>query len=200
MIITLSLSCVLSLPLSLFTSALGIVSALVCYTPIFDLVTSRYFDYAMNPSWHDWFDRLNGQQDASGWILFRIWGGCITILQGIFAWCTLCYGLSYSNLSYRTVVSTGPYYFFRHPAYIVKLLSFAMLHVPWVDLRGDNGAGRAVRNILCLLGVAGIYVIRASTEERHLMSVSTDYQKYVTDLDARWQGWWSRTPFRGTLQ
>ena len=62
------------------------------------------------------------------------------MLLGIFAWCTLCYGLSYSNLSYRTVVRTGPYYFFRHPAYIVKLLSFAMLHVPWVDLRGDNGA------------------------------------------------------------
>ena len=259
------------------------------------MVTSRYFDYARNPSWHEWFDRLNGQQDASGWMLFRVWGACITVLQGIssttsifnycflcchhiniylnanahpttqllssftnnpldhhstlmllgiFAWCTLCYGLSYSNLSFRTVVRTGPYYFCRHPAYIVKLLSFAMLHVPWVDLRGDNGeyfpaiyysqhyslhiiivqiislltplhryhypppppslslgAGRAIRNVLCLLGVAGIYVIRATTEERHLLSVSTDYQKNITELDARWQDWgWSWNAFRGNVQ
>jgi len=42
-------------------------------------------------------------------------------LQATFAWCTVCFGLAYSNLSYRTVVTTGPYYFCRHPAYIVKV-------------------------------------------------------------------------------
>ena len=42
-------------------------------------------------------------------------------LQAAFAWCTVCFGLAYSNLSYRTVVTTGPYYFLRHPAYVVKV-------------------------------------------------------------------------------
>ena len=65
---------------------------------------------------------LPSDNNNSGWLLFRIWGACITVLQSIFAWCTLCYGLNYSNLSYRTVVRTGPYYFFR----CVSLFSYLL--------------------------------------------------------------------------
>ena len=41
------------------------------------------------------------------------------------------------------------------PLPILKILAFAMISVPWVDLRGDAGAGRALRNVLCLALLAG---------------------------------------------
>ena len=134
---------------------------------------------------------MNGNQDASGWMLFKAWGICICVLQLIFAWCTASFGLAYSNLAYRKVVTWGPYYFTQHPAYVVKLLSFAMLSVPWVDLRGNAGRGRALRNVICLLCLGGVYVLRAATEERHLMAVSEEYRDYSRMMAERWGKWGS---------
>lgn len=143
-------------------------------------------DYSKNPPWNEWFDRINGNQNAQNLLIFRMWALAILILQAIFAWCTVCFGLHYSNLSYRRVVTHGPYAFFKHPAYISKLLSFAMLSVPWVDLRGNAGKLRNLRNCVSLLLLVGVYCLRATTEESHLLSVSEDYRKYFASMDGGW--------------
>ena len=160
---------------SVESTVLGFVCTLICYYPFFDTLTGRYLDYSKNPPWNVWFDRLNGNQDASGWILFRAWGVVLSLLQMAYALCTMHYGLGYSNNSYRKILKTGPYAITRHPQYWTKLLSFAMLSVPWVNLRPDGGYGRALRNMLSLVGLALVYVLRASTEERHLVAAGADY-------------------------
>lgn len=184
---------------------LGWLCAIICYHPFFLLLTDRYIDYGRNPEWTEMFDRLNGQRNASHWITFRVWGTTILILQLIFAWCTVTFGLRYSNLTYRgKVITTGPYYYFQHPAYIVKLVSFALISVPWLDLRGNDGSLRGLRNVLCLLLLCGVYTLRARTEEAHLLQAtkledandnnnndsnkSGSYAMYVQELNLRW-GW-----------
>jgi len=202
-------------------TTLGWVAALLCYEPFFNLLTDKYFDYHRNPPWNLWFERMGYWQDSAP---FRAWGVALLLLQAAFAWCTLAFGLRYSNLSYRGVLAAGPYYFTKHPAYVTKLLSFAMLSVPWVDLRATShstpavggeyefgavaseevvfeaGCGRRLRNLLCLAGLAGLYVLRARTEEAHLRAVSRGYAGYAAAISRRhskWFGWlcfWRRHP------
>jgi protein-S-isoprenylcysteine O-methyltransferase Ste14 len=189
----------------------------------------RYFDYLSNKPWNEWFDAMNNNQNASEWVLFRVWGCAILFLQLVFACCTVSYGLNYANLSYRTVVTSGPYFFLRHPAYVVKILSFAMIHVPFVDIRalasamkaridlqkqclsepvGDKAVetaaaiatatttatqsayfnGPAVRRCCALALFAGVYVLRAATEEAHLTAASGgEYELYKQTLAKRWR-------------
>lgn len=169
---------------SVDSTALGWL-CLLCYDPFWRLVQDEFMPYAGGEVWNEWFDAMNGYQRADHWWSFKAWGVTILILQAVFAWCTMSFGLNYSNLSCRTVITTGPYYFFRHPAYIVKLLSFAMLHVPWVDLsKGQRwGKYRNVRGCIALLMTTGVYCMRAWTEEVHLSSVSAEYRAYA----ARWK-------------
>ena len=198
--------------LSVEPTALGWASALVCYNPFYTLMHDRYFNYLGNRPWNAWFDVMNGRKNASAQLSFRLWGCAILLLQAAFAACTASYGLRYSNLAYRTVVSTGPYWFLKHPAYVTKILSFAMIHVPFVDVRrledmgscdnnrssdslgwGTGGAyfnAPSIRYCFSLTLFACVYVIRARTEEAHLLQASGGrYAAYVTSLSKRW-AWW----------
>lgn len=204
--------------LSTEPTLMGWVGALICYNPFFPMIGDKFLGYGANKPWNEWFDAMNGQQNASEWLSFRVWGVCILILQLMFAYCTVCFGLRYSNLSYRTVVTSGPYYFLRHPAYTVKLVSFFMLHVPFVDIRtlshivttaknnkdNDSGSGialwsdqrraylngQACRYCIALLLLTLVYIVRAYTEETHLTAVSGgSYQRYVEQITRRsWFG------------
>jgi protein-S-isoprenylcysteine O-methyltransferase Ste14 len=44
----------------------------------------------------------------------------MVLLTGIYAWATVAFGLRFSNLTYRGVLTNGPYAFTRHPAYLSK--------------------------------------------------------------------------------
>ena len=169
-------------------TALGWVSALACYQPFFHLLTSSYIDYTRNPPWNEWISEL---QIAHQQLLLKAYGAVILLLQAMFVWCTMSFGLRYSNLTFRGVVDSGPYYFTKHPAYIVKILAFAMISVPWVDLRRNAGVGRNFRNVATLLLLAGLYYLRAYTEELHLSQASPLYQQYSASIDDRHQRWFS---------
>ena len=174
-------------------TTLGWVSTMICYDPLFRVVLDEIIgNYSSGDQWHQWFDQRNGGRRADHLLSFRAWGVAILMLQAMFAWCTVCFGLRYSNLSYRTVVTYGPYYFTKHPAYIAKLVSFAMLHVPWIDLSKGEREGHylGLRHCLSLCALTGIYYVRARTEEMHLSSASEDYRAYMRTMDARWSQWW----------
>jgi protein-S-isoprenylcysteine O-methyltransferase Ste14 len=213
---------------SLEPTVLGWISALLCYNPMYSLMHDRYFDYLSNKPWNEWFDAMNNNQNASEFLSFRVWGCSILFLQLIFAMCTASYGLRYANLSYRVVITSGPYYFLRHPAYVVKILSFAMIHVPFVDVstlanamkqlthvqqqcaaavgtkatevcagtlaaataatRSAYFNGPAIRRCVALACFAGVYVLRAATEEAHLTVASEGlYERYKQNMAARWR-------------
>jgi hypothetical protein len=93
----------------------------------------------------------------------------------------LCLGddglwLEVFNLTYRGVLTGGPYRLTRHPAYVSKNLFwwsstlpfFATTHL-WSDM---------VRNTVLMAGVSAVYWWRGCTEARHLAAEDPKYRAY----------------------
>lgn len=110
----------------------------------------------------------------------------ILALTGVYTWATVVFGPRFSNLTNRGIITSGPFRWTKHPAYISKNLSWWLIAVPFVS---QQGAGAAALNCLALLGVNAIYWIRAKTEERHLMQDPV-YQEYAAWVAAN--GWWAK--------
>lgn len=167
----------------------GWVICLICYPPLWTGFVTPYFAYER--------DQLSWGSVFAPWpLLYVTWGSVILVCVGIYAWSTLAFGLRFSNLTNRGIITNGPYRWTKHPAYISKCISFWMISVPFVA-----GAGWAVALQSCLLLAAGnlIYVLRARTEERHLLRdpAYRDYSAYIAQhgVFARLRRLARRSPF-----
>jgi protein-S-isoprenylcysteine O-methyltransferase Ste14 len=151
-------------------TVLGWLVCLMCYPP-FNAVTSRYLPYDQDSLF--W-----GRAFAAMPALYVLWGSVILALVLIYVWSTAAFGLRFSNLTHRGIITSGPYRWSKHPAYLSKNLSWWLISVPFIA-----GAGwlQAVQSCLLLGGVNLIYFVRARTEERHLRSdpVYSDYADYI---------------------
>jgi len=136
---------------------LGWVVAIVCYEPFWNLVGRQYLQYGSNVSWTGW---LAGEP-----VLQVLWGSSILILTGIYVWATVIFGGRFSNLTHRGIITSGPFRYTKHPAYISKSLTWWLVSVPFVI---DESLATTLRHCVLLLMVNGIYYLRAKTEERHL--------------------------------
>ena len=118
--------------------------------------------------------------------LYVLWGSVILMLVFIYTWSTAAFGLRFSNLTNREIITNGPYRWVKHPAYLSKNLSWWMISVPFIA-----GAGWLTAAVSCImLGAANmLYYLRAKTEERHLRADPT-YREYETYI-AR-HGLWAR--------
>lgn len=146
---------------------LGWLVALACYEPLWSIVGARYLDYDTGYPWDAWLGNKP--------LLYGIWGSAILVLAAIYAWATVTFGARFSNLTNRGILTNGPYRWTKHPAYVVKNLSWWMMAVPFMP-RGSPD--EALRRCLLLLGVNFIYLMRAKTEEWHL-SRDPDYVQYA---------------------
>ena len=147
-------------------TALGWCSALVCYQPFWSLVQRQYLAYDRNGYvWGAWLEPWP--------VVYVVWGAAILLLVSIYLWATLTFGLRFSNLTHRGILTNGPYRFCKHPAYVAKNLSWWMIQVPFLDKRGLL---HAIKSCLRLVLLNVIYWVRAITEERHLGADQT----YVT--------------------
>jgi protein-S-isoprenylcysteine O-methyltransferase Ste14 len=147
-------------------TALGWCVALICYEPFFSLIGDQYLDYGSGRNWKDWLHSFP--------ILGHAWGIIIVILVFVYAWSTVVFGLRFSNLTNRGIITTGPYRWTKHPAYIAKNLSWWMVSMPFLS---EAGLAEAVRHSLLLLLVNAVYFLRAKTEEQHL-STDAVYRAY----------------------
>jgi protein-S-isoprenylcysteine O-methyltransferase Ste14 len=150
----------------------GWLAALVCYPPfVWGIIGSDRqvlnYEYAA-PGWAHWFVG----NDALLWV----WGGVLIVLTGIYAWATVIFGIRFSNLTYRGVLTNGPYRFTRHPAYLSKNLFWWASALPFLVTSGS--VLDALRNSVFLLIVNGIYYWRARTEEAHLLAEDPKYVEY----------------------
>ena len=138
-------------------TVLGWSVALMCYQPFFSAIGHAYLSYEDGTYW----DNLLGS-----WPTFRAcWGTVIVCLTLIYGLSTAAFGMRFSNLTNRGIISGGPYRFTKHPAYLSKNLSWWLISVPMIS---DLGWTMAIRNC-CILGLVNlIYFARARTEERHL--------------------------------
>lgn len=150
---------------------IGWSAALICYPPFFNWLKQAGLNYRDIYQWGLW---LSGNE-----IAIYAWGSGIVLLTAIYALSTVVFGIRFSNLTHRGILTHGPYRWTKHPAYLSKNISWWMISIPFIP---HAGAKVAVLQCSVLLGINGIYWLRAKTEERHLMQDSA-YREYAAWID-----------------
>ena len=155
------------------SNILGWVFALLCYPPLFWIM-----------------HRINEQQDSLIWSdivpnsnpIFWIIFITINITWVIYWLATFEFGMTFSNLSYRRLISTGVYRYTKHPAYISKNLYWWLYTLPFMGVTFVSAEWW--KNILGLTFVSLVYYGRAKSEERHLMKFP-EYQAYYYRIEKK---------------
>ncbi len=147
----------------------GWLAALMCYPPFLLMNAGGPLDY--HPATADWSVWM-----ADYPLLEWVWGALLVLLTAVYAWATVAFGIRFSNLTYRGVLTNGPYRFTRHPAYLAKNLFWWGSTLPF--LATTHSLTDAVRNTAILGLVSGVYYWRARTEERHLLGEDPKYRAY----------------------
>lgn len=161
----------------------GWISALMCYQPFWGLIGPSYFAYRDEQSWLTIFEGYP--------IIQGIFAALILGFMGVYTWASMSFGLRFSNLTNRGVITNGPYRFTKHPAYVFKNTSWWLESLPFltpliIGLRTGMWRGwwgHAALNCIRLAGVNVIYYLRARTEERH-MSKDPHYVRYALWMNA----------------
>ena len=164
----------------------GWVAALLCYEPFWGLTYGSYVAYNLDGfSWGHW---LNDSP-----LLYTLWGSTILLITAMYASTSVAFGMRFSNLTHRGIITNGLYRYCKHPAYVAKNLSWWLISIPFI---ADSGVLDALRDSLLLLLVNLIYFARARTEERHL-SWDPVYVQYATAMNQRsvFSGLARRLPF-----
>ncbi|MFW6077121.1 MAG: methyltransferase family protein [Hyphomicrobiales bacterium] len=138
---------------------LGWVVAIVCYPPFWNLLEGQYLRFSGAETWEFWL--------SVSPILYTVCGALLLALIFFYAWSTVAFGLRFSNLTHRGIITGGPYALTKHPAYVSKNIFWWLSAMPFV---AGNGWEFAVKACLLLGLVNLIYLVRARTEERHLAS------------------------------
>lgn len=155
--------------------ASGWAAALICYPPFILMGPGGPLDYHPGTAeWHVWL--------ADYPVLTAIVAGWLVALTAIYAWATVAFGLRFSNLTHRGILTHGPYAFSKHPAYLSKNLFWWFTVLPFLATSGSMTD--AVRNTMLLAAVSGVYYWRARTEERHL-SEDPAYRDYSAWMERR---------------
>jgi hypothetical protein len=154
----------------------GWLAALLCYPPFLIMGRGDVLDYRADAA--EWTYWLAGSDTA-----LAIWAAWLVFLTAIYAWATVIFGLRFSNLTYRGVITNGPYRWTRHPAYLSKNVFWWFATMPFLVTSGS--ASEAVRNSLLLGVVSAIYYWRARTEEAHLLLEDPKYREYYDWMGER---------------
>jgi isoprenylcysteine carboxyl methyltransferase (ICMT) family protein YpbQ len=145
----------------------GWVVCIACYPPFWNAFSVHFFTYESSTVWGSWL--------ADSPVLYGVWGSVILACVAFYAWATVTFGMRFSNLTHRGILTNGPYRLMMHPAYVSKNLSWWLISVPFIV---SVSVWESLLNCLALLMVNGIYTLRAITEERHL-SRDPDYLAYA---------------------
>ena len=136
---------------------LGWGVALFCYRPFYSLFERQYVHYDQT-SFGNWL---------SGMPTFRwVWAVAILVLIAIYALATVAFGIRFSNLTHRGILTNGPFRYTKHPAYVTKNISWWLAAVPFVIV--DHQPWMTIKHCIALGLINFMYFMRAKTEERHL--------------------------------
>ncbi|MEJ7926416.1 isoprenylcysteine carboxylmethyltransferase family protein [Sphingobium sp. AN641] len=151
----------------------GWLAALICYPPFVLMGGGGPLNYhSGGAEWHVW---VQGQT-ALQWLL----GGWLVLLTALYAWATVAFGLRFSNLTHRGILTHGPYRWTRHPAYLSKNLFWWFSALPFLTISGS--LIDMARNCAMLAATNAVYYWRARTEEKHL-SADPAYRAYSDWMD-----------------
>ncbi|WBL33778.1 isoprenylcysteine carboxylmethyltransferase family protein [Sinirhodobacter sp. HNIBRBA609] len=149
----------------------GWVVTVMCYAPFWTVVYGGYLDYNQDWSWGAWL--------WDNEPLYIAWAAAIIVLKTLWAWTALTFGIRFSNLTHRGIITNGPYRWTKHPSYVFKNMFWWLIAIPFIPQ--DGSLLTALRNCALMAGVNLIYYARAITEERHLMKDPTyvAYADYI---------------------
>ena len=150
----------------------GWVAALMCYPPFQLMGQGEPLFYQTETFGDDnWFRLLEGRE-----MMMWLWASLLVFLTAIYAWATVAFGIRFSNLTYRGVLTNGPYAFTRHPAYLSKNAFWWCASLPFMV--ANHSLVDALRNTFLLGCVSAVYYWRGKTEERHLLGEDPKYRAY----------------------
>jgi len=151
----------------------GWVVCLICYPP-FNQAFSAFFAWQAsdfprfaNPATHV---ALNGLLLAS---------------MTVYASASVTLGWRASNLTNRGIVARGPYAWVRHPAYAGKNVAWWIGALPVLAAAFSQSFGSGLLAIVSMASWTAIYVLRALTEERHLLMIDNGYAQYMNTVRYR---------------
>ncbi|MFN5244231.1 MAG: methyltransferase family protein [Novosphingobium sp.] len=148
----------------------GWLAALICYPPFQLMQGNGPLYYQTNTqNWAYWLEGYNA--------VLWVWAAVLVFLAAIYAWATVAFGLRFSNLTYRGVLTNGPYRFTKHPAYLAKNAFWWLEVLPFLVV--SHSFTDMVRNTFFLACVSAIYFWRAKTEEAHLLAEDPKYRAYA---------------------
>lgn len=161
----------------------GWIFCLVGYVPFWQLFGRDFLNY--HDSGQLWFSLSDLNAFSTVWVILML------SLTVIYVLSTVHFGLRFSNLTYRGIITDGTYRWTKHPAYISKNISWWLISVPFLSVDWTS----ALRNCLALLGVNYIYYRRAQYEERCL-SKDPEYLNYMAYIEdngiiSRLKSWFS---------
>ena len=148
----------------------GWVVCLICYMPFWQVIGRSYFNYSSDVKWSSWLWDMP--------FVYTLWGSIILLLSALYVLSEAHFGLRFSNLTYRGLISHGLFRFTKHPAYVSKNVAWWMVDIPFIAADWTLG----LRNCLALLGINIVYVLRARYEERCL-SEAAEYRQYTEYMD-----------------
>lgn len=146
---------------------LGWFVCIVCYYPFWEIMMISVFfdDFYNNPEWHEWFANM-----PVSVIIF--WGSLVIFGMSAESLTTLTFGIRFSNLTYRGLITSGPFRVSKHPQYVFKMINRFCFYVPFLSMAGLFGA---TQTMIMFVGICFVYYLRAKTEENHL----SHYPEYV---------------------
>jgi protein-S-isoprenylcysteine O-methyltransferase Ste14 len=145
---------------------LGWVVALFCYEPFFNGLFEKHYATYGAGGFQSWLEP---------WPVLRwIVAGIVIFLVLVYVLATIAFGVRFSNLTHRGILTNGPYRFTKHPAYVAKNSSWWLTATPFL---AHDSVAQAIKRCLMLGLMNFMYFMRAKTEERHLSQDPT-YVEY----------------------
>jgi hypothetical protein len=98
----------------------------------------------------------------------------LVLLTAVYAWATVAFGLRFSNLTHRGILTHGPYRWTKHPAYLSKNLFWWLSALPLLTVTGSTvdavpqhrAAGGGQRDLLLARAHRGAASVRRSRLSR----------------------------------
>jgi protein-S-isoprenylcysteine O-methyltransferase Ste14 len=152
----------------------GWAVCLACYPPFNDF-TGRFLPWQSS-------DFPQFQSDAVHFVA----NISLLLALAVYSWASVAQAFKASKLTNRGIVSHGPYALVRHPAYAAKNLAWWIGALP--NLYAIFASGNLRYGAYALLSLGGwtfLYVLRAITEERHLLMGGNGYAEYTRRV--RWR-------------
>lgn len=137
---------------------LGWAVTLICYPPVSYLRKQFHLSYSNHGDWQTWL--------VPHPVIFVTWGFAILLLHIVYVWSTASFGCRFSNLTNRGIITSGPFRWFKHPAYLSKNIAWWLMFVPFL---AHASPFDAILASLSLGFTNLIYFMRAKTEENHLL-------------------------------